>query len=187
VNAAFYEEHAMFTELMPLIEQRPITITVAVLSGSRQIRVNVVPKTLEKDDQVNGKIGYSNEDKIAKVPGAAIKALTTPLSLTGTPEEIDAELAQALREFAESHVHLQRTVDQAKEQIAEAVKAIEEREKSKSKSKTVPRTTADEDPNASKVGPTSPGLFDGAAALAAKDDTKPNPEMAAGAEQLKQE
>jgi hypothetical protein len=29
----------MFTELMPLIEQRPLTITVAVLNGDRQIRV----------------------------------------------------------------------------------------------------------------------------------------------------
>jgi hypothetical protein len=41
----------MFTELMPLIAQRPITITVAVLSGSQRIRVNVVPKSLEKDNQ----------------------------------------------------------------------------------------------------------------------------------------
>ena len=167
----------MFTELMPLIEQRPITITVAVLSGSHHIRVNVVPKTLEKDSQVNDKIGYSNKDKVAKVPDAAIKALTTPLSLTGTPEEIDAELVQALKEFAESHVHLQKTVDQAKEQIAEAVKAIEDREKNKSKSKTVPRTTVDEDPNASTAGLTSPGLFDGAVANACQDDGKADPEM----------
>src|SRR6266481_2182932 len=134
----------MFTELMPLIEHRPVTITVAVLAGSHRIRVNVVPKSLEKDSQVNDKVGYSSKDKIAKIPDEAIKALTTPLSLTGTPEDIDAELAQALREFAESHVQLQKTVDQAKEQIAEAVKAIEEREKSKSKSKMVTRTPVDE-------------------------------------------
>src|SRR6266850_3560732 len=101
----------MFTELMPLIEQRPLTITVAVLNGGRQIRVNVVPQTLERDGKVNEKIGYSSKDKIAKVPDEAIKALTTPLSLTGSAEEIDAELAQALREFAESHVQLQKTVD----------------------------------------------------------------------------
>ena len=56
----------MFTELMPLIEQRPLTITVAVLNGGRQIRVNVVPQTLEKDGRVNDKIGYSSKDKIAK-------------------------------------------------------------------------------------------------------------------------
>jgi PRTRC genetic system protein E len=167
----------MFTELMPLIEQRPITITVVALSGSRLIRVNVVPKALEKDNHVNDKVGYSNKDKIAKVPDAAINALTTPLSITGTAEEIDAELAQALREFAEGHVQLQKTVDQAMEQIAEAVRAIEEREKNKSKSKTVPRTTADEDPTAGKAGLTSPGLFDGAVANACQDDSKASPEM----------
>jgi len=171
----------MFTELMPLIEQRPVTITVAVLSGSQRIRVNVVPKSLEKDSQVNDKIGYSNKDTIAKVPDEAIKALTTPLSLTGTAEEIDAELAQVLREFAESHVQLQKTVDQAREQIAEAVKAIEEREKNKTKSKTVARTTVDVD--ASKAGPDNPGLFDVAGAMGSAADSKANQEMDVRAEQ----
>jgi PRTRC genetic system protein E len=168
------EGECMFTELMPLIEQRPVTITVAVLSGSQRIRVNVVPKSLEKDSQVNDKIGYSNRDKIAKVPDEAINALTTPLSLTGTAEEIDAELA--LREFAESHVQLQKTVDHAKEQIAEAVKAIEERDKNKAKVKTAARaTTVGEDENANKSGSSNPGLFDAAAAKATKDDGKADP------------
>src|SRR6266436_8457304 len=163
----------MFTELMPLIEHRPVTITVAVLAGSHRIRVNVVPKSLEKDSQVNDKIGYSNKDKIAKVPDEAIKALTTPLSLTGSAEEIDAELAQALREFAECHVQLQKTVDQAKEQIAEAVKAIEERDKNRAKAKTTARpTTVGEDANIDKAGSTNPGLFDAAAVPANKDDGK---------------
>jgi PRTRC genetic system protein E len=161
----------MFAELMPLIEQRPLTITVAVLRGSRQIRVNVVPQTLEKDGKVNDKIGYSSKDRIAKVPDEAINALTTPLSLTGTAEEIDAELAQALREFAESHVQLQKTVDQAKEQIAEAVKAIEERDKNKVKSKTAARsTTTGEGASVNKAGSSNPGLFDATAAAAGKDD-----------------
>jgi len=176
VAEAFYKGERMFTELMPLIEQRPLTITVAVLNDGRQLRVNVVPQTLEKDGKVNDKIGYSSKDKIAKVPDEAIKALTTPLSLTGTAEEIDAELAQALREFAESHVQLQKTVDQAKEQIAEAVKAIEERDKNKAKAKTTARpTTAGEDANIDKAGSTNPGLFDSAAVPTNKDDGKANP------------
>src|SRR5712664_3803686 len=166
----------MFTELMPLIEHRPVTITVAVLAGSHRIRVNVVPKSLEKDSQVNDKIGYSNKDKIAKVPDEAIKALTTPLSLTGTAEEIDAELVQAIEEFAESHIQLQKTVDQAKEQIAEAVKAIEERDKNKVKAKATARpTTAGEDANTDKAGSTNPGLFDAAAVPTNKDDGKADP------------
>src|SRR5258708_9100830 len=176
----------MVTELMPLIEQRALTITVAVLNGGRQIRVNVVPQTLEKDGRVNDKIGYSSKDKIAKVPDEAIKALATPLSLTGTAEEIDAELAQALTEFAESHVQLQKTVDQAKEQIAEAVKAIEERDKNKSRTKTAARLTpADEDASAIKAGSRNPGLFDAAVATASKDDNKAESELDVGAAQPK--
>jgi PRTRC genetic system protein E len=161
----------MFTELMPLIEQRPVTITVAVLSGSHRIRVNVVPMSLDKDSKVNDKIGYANKDKITKVPEEAIKALTTALSLTGTAEEIDSELAQALREFTESHVLLQKTVDQAKDQIAEAVKAIEERDKNKAKVKTAVRpATVGEDANASKTTSSNPGLFDATAPTASKGD-----------------
>ena len=115
----------MFIELMRLIESRPLTITVAALSEGR-IRVNVVPQALAKDNKVNEKIGYSNKDKVAQIPDSAIHALTTPLSLTGTPEEIDAELAQQLKAFVDSHQALWQSVDEAKQQIAEAVKAIEE-------------------------------------------------------------
>src|SRR6266404_3196217 len=130
----------MFRELMPLIESRPLSITVAVLTGGR-IRVNVVPQHLDKDSKINDKVGYSNKDKIAKVPEAAINALTTPLSLTGTPEEIDESLAEALTHFVESHGRLQHTLDEAREQIADAVKATEEGENNMSKTKTASGTT----------------------------------------------
>jgi PRTRC genetic system protein E len=132
----------MFRELMPLIEHRPLSITVAALSGGR-IRVNVVPQVLEKDGKVNDKVGYSNKDKIAKVPESAINALTTPLSLTGTPEEIDQSLTQALTQFVESHGRLQHTLEQAREQIAEAVRSAEERDKTKSKTKSAGGTATD--------------------------------------------
>jgi PRTRC genetic system protein E len=126
---------------MPLIEHRPLLITVAALSGGR-IRVNVVPQVLEKDSKLNEKIGYSNKDKIAKVPESAINALTTPLSLTGTPEEIDQSLIQALAQFVESHGRLQHTLDEAREQIAE-VRAAEERDKNKTKAKSPVAGTTD--------------------------------------------
>ncbi len=132
----------MFRELMPLIENRPLSITVAALSGGR-IRVNVVPQVLEQGTKVNDKIGHSSKDKIAKVPESTINALTTPLSLTGTPEELDESLPEALGQFTESHVRLQHTLDQAREQIADAVKAAEERDKSKSKTKSTTGANAD--------------------------------------------
>jgi PRTRC genetic system protein E len=71
---------------------------------------------------------------IAQIPESAIHALTTPLSLTGTPEEIDAELAQQLKAFVDSHLALQQSVNDAQQQIAEAVKAIGDRDKNRSKS-----------------------------------------------------
>ena len=122
----------MFKELHPLIQNRALTITVAAIGGGK-IRVNVVPQALEQDAKVNDQIGHSAKDKVATVPESAIAALTTPLSLTGSPEEIDAELTQSLSVFAESHVHLQQTLEAAKAQIASAIKAIQERDKSKSK------------------------------------------------------
>ena len=136
----------MFIELMPLIENRPLTITVAALSEGR-IRINIVPQTLAKDNKMNEKIGYAHKDKIAQIPESAIHALTTPLSLTGTPTEIDAELAQRLKVFVDSHLELQQSVDEAKQQIAEAVKAIEERDKARSKSKTAAPVTDDKRPD----------------------------------------
>ena len=82
----------MFKELHPLIQNRPLTITVAAMGG-RRVRVNVIPQTLDGDSKVNDKINHFNKDKIAKVPDSAITALTTPLSLTGLPEEVDTETA----------------------------------------------------------------------------------------------
>jgi len=52
----------MFIELMPLIERRTITITVAALKQGR-IRVNVVPAALAEDSKLNEKISYSNKEE----------------------------------------------------------------------------------------------------------------------------
>jgi PRTRC genetic system protein E len=125
----------MFIELMPLIERRAITITVASLNEGR-IRVNVVPTALTEDSKTNDRIGYSNKDKIARIPESAVHALTTPLSLTGAPDEIDAQLAEQLKAFVDSHVALQQSVDRAKQEIADAVTAVEERDKNRSKAKS---------------------------------------------------
>jgi PRTRC genetic system protein E len=159
----------MFSELMPLIERRTITITVAALNQGH-IRVNVVPAALAEDSKVNEKIGYSNKDKIAQIPESAVHALTTPLSLTGAPDEIDAQLAEQLKAFVDSHLALQQSVDRARGEIAEAVKAVEEREKNRSKARTATGPKMDEkkpykdDNAASAEGNLS--LFDAKAAAA---------------------
>jgi PRTRC genetic system protein E len=125
----------MFIELMPLIEKMAITITVAAL-GDGRIRVNVLPMALAGDTKVNDKVDYANQDKIAQVPESAIHALTAPLSLTGEPAEIDAQMAEQLKAYVDSHVELQQSVERAKPEIGDAVKAIEERDKSRAKAKS---------------------------------------------------
>jgi PRTRC genetic system protein E len=124
----------MFTELQPLLAKRSLTITVAAL-GEEQIRVNVIPHPRPEDTKVNEQVKYSHKDEVAPIPDAAVKALTTPISLTGTAEEIDAQLSGVLLQFVESHTQLQATFDRASTEMSEAVKAIDERNKNKPKMK----------------------------------------------------
>jgi PRTRC genetic system protein E len=122
----------MFKELKDLIDARPLTLTVVGLTGNR-LRVCVIPQPLESDKDVNAKAGHHKE--VAKIPEGAVKALTTPLCLEGTAEELDAEMPEQLRQFSTAHGELRNTIDAAKQQIADAVKTIEERDKLKAKEK----------------------------------------------------
>ena len=133
----------MFTELMPVLQDRPLTITVVAVAGGK-IKVCVVPQSQDKDGKVNSKVGYQAEKEVKKVPESAIKALTTPLALTGTPEELDAGLVEQLTTYAQAHVQLQHGIAQATQEITDAVKAIEDRNKVKSKAKAA--DTAKKDP-----------------------------------------
>ncbi len=169
-----------FTELMPLIQHRPLTITVAAF-GDKQIRVNVVPQATEKDKKPNQQIGYSHNKEVAAIPDEAMQGLTTPLCLTGTAEEVDAELTNTLTKFTSLHVGLQQSFDNAATAIKEAVKAIDERErikkekdKANSKKQTPPK--AEEKKPAEEAG--LPLLFttqgqNPRAAASAKDSAPP--------------
>lgn len=122
----------MFKELRTLIKTRPLTLTVVALEGDR-IRVCVIPQSLEADKKLNEKVGYHKE--VAKIPDLAIEALTTPLCLEGTAEELDTEMAEKLVKFGESHGVLRGALDRAQQEIAQAVQAIDDRSKAKSKAK----------------------------------------------------
>jgi PRTRC genetic system protein E len=64
----------MFSELMPLLAERTVLITVARESDTT-IRVNVCPKRTSANENA---------------------ALSTPLSFVGTPEELDRDFGRAL-------------------------------------------------------------------------------------------
>jgi len=81
------------------------------------IRVNVIPRKLNESEN---------------------DALTTPLSVAGTAEELDTELPSALVQFVGAHLELRNTLEAAKEQMAAAGKAAKAEARSKAAAKTAP-------------------------------------------------
>ena len=97
----------MFQELMPLLAQRLLLLTLSRVSDE-QISVNVIPKPLRSDQR--------DDDA----------ALTTPLGVTGSPKELDEQLPRQLLEFVETHLALSSTLKSAKAQMDAATKAARE-------------------------------------------------------------
>ena len=95
----------MFTELMPLLKQRVVMITISDV-GAGLLRVNVIPRKLEGSTDDNG-------------------ALTVPLSITGKADELDRELPGQLASFTESVTQTGSNLDELKTQHAAAIKAVE--------------------------------------------------------------
>ena len=111
----------MFKELVPILRSRAVLMTVTALDDD-QIRVNVVPKKMKDGDH---------------------DALTTPLSVTGTAEELDTQLAATLVGFVASHLQMKNALEKAKSDMDAATKAAqaEARAKSKTATRSVPAKT----------------------------------------------
>jgi PRTRC genetic system protein E len=111
----------MFKELVPVLRDRAVLLTVTLVDAD-QIRVNIVPKKLKDGDN---------------------DALTTPLSVTGTAENLDAELSSTIVSFVGSHLQMKNTLEKAKAEMDAASKAAqgEARTKSKTPTKAVPPKT----------------------------------------------
>ena len=114
----------MFTELMPLLRKRRLLLTISLVEGDT-IRATVVPQ---------------------KASDTEDNALTTPLAITGTAEELDRDLPQQLVEFTGAHLQLQTTLASAKAEMDAAAKAAREearKKTSKPSSATSPTTHSD--------------------------------------------
>jgi PRTRC genetic system protein E len=96
----------VFVELMPLLKERTFLITVARIE--EKLKVNVIP---------------------AKAKDGEDQALTTPLSYTASPEELDAELGKHLASYVDSHIQLGSTLAEAKAEMDAAAKAARQRAK----------------------------------------------------------
>ena len=129
----------MFVELMPMLAGRTVMITVA-RENDTTLRVNVLP-TRSGD----------NENP----------ALATPLSYTGTPEELDAELGRELTGYVECHRALGSTLAAAKADMEAAAKAAQEeaRKRSEERKKKAEKPTdkaADTIPSTIPTAPAPP-------------------------------
>ena len=125
----------MFKELVPVLHDRAVLLTVTLVDAD-QIRVNIVPKKIKDGDN---------------------DALTTPLSVTGTAEELDAELSSTIVGFVGSHLQMKNTLEKAKAEMDAASKAAQAdaRSKSKTPAKGTPAKT-EVNQNASTVKPAEP-------------------------------
>jgi PRTRC genetic system protein E len=99
----------MFVELLPILKNRPLMLTLALV-GDKAIQVNVIRKRLKDGD--------SGDD-----------ALTTPLTVTGTPDELDREFAGQLVGFTGAFVKLGSNLSEIEAAHASAVKAVEAEKK----------------------------------------------------------
>ena len=119
----------MFTELLPLLKERTLTMTVSMLKGSSdRLSVCIVPKQFEytKPD-----IGYDKDaEALSKKIETASSALNTPLSITGTAAEIDASLPKALADYATEMQSLHCDIDQVRKDLEAAKAALDEAKKS---------------------------------------------------------
>ena len=148
----------MFKELVPILRNRAVLLTATALDDD-QIRVNVVPKKTKDGDH---------------------DALTTPLSVTGTAEELDTQLAATLVGFVASHLQMKNSLEKAKADMDAATKAAQAEARAKSKTTpnrtptkvdTAPATTVVQTTEPAKPAPAKPAsLFDLPAPVEDEDD-----------------
>jgi PRTRC genetic system protein E len=119
----------VFVELMPLLAGRTVLITVGKVDD-KTLRVNVIPHGKADDNP----------------------ALSTPLTYTGSPEELDAELGKHLASYVQTHQQAASTLAEAKATLEAAAKVAQEEAKRKAeerkKATQKPSATATPAPSA---------------------------------------
>jgi len=93
----------MFKELAPYLRQRAVLLTITHLEDD-QISVSIIPKKLKDGENT---------------------ALTTPIKLTGTAEELDEDLPSSIVGFVAAHLQLKNTLERAKAEMDAAGKAAQ--------------------------------------------------------------
>jgi len=142
----------VFVELMPLLKERTLLITVARVD--EKVRVNVIP---------------------AKVKEGEDQALTTPLSFTGSAEELDSELGRHLASYVDSHLALGSTLAEAKAEMDAAAKVARQKVKTTQHASKPDPAIAKKDES---PGPTAPAADTTPSLFAAQQNAEPTTQAA---------
>jgi len=128
----------LFVELMPLLKQRTLLITVARVD--ERLKVNVIPPRAKEGED---------------------DALTTPLSYTGSPEELDRQLGPRLASYVDSHLALGSTLAEAKAEMDAAAKEARQKAKTAQQTSKPGTGTGKEESTILVAAPldTTPSLF----------------------------
>ncbi len=101
----------LFSQLAPLLSHRAVLMTVSKLDRD-VVQVNFCPGQVKDSEN---------------------QALTTPLCVTGTAEELDQDLVPQIIGFVSAHVKLNSNLAQIQLEVEEAEKAAREEAKKKQK------------------------------------------------------
>ena len=104
----------MFTELLPMVRNRKVTFIV-IHNPDDTLTVNVVPTQIRDSDN------------------PALSTALSPTGVTGTAEELDRELPQALVSFVAQHLSLAAALAQSAAEMETAKKSAADAAKQSSK------------------------------------------------------
>jgi len=137
---------------MPLLKERTLLITVARVD--QKVKVNVIP---------------------ARVKEGEDHALTTPLSFTGSAEELDSELGRHLASYVDSHLVFGSTLAEAKAEMEAAAKAVRQKMKTTQQTSKPDPAVAKKDES---PGPTAPAADTTPSLFAAQQNAEPTTQAA---------
>jgi PRTRC genetic system protein E len=138
---------------MPLLAGRTVLITVAKVDD-KTLRVNVIPAQAKADEN---------------------PALTTALTYTGSPEELDADLGKHLAGYVQTHQQTASTLAEAKATLEAAAKAAQEEAKRKAEER---KRAAQKAPDKGTSGASTGSTPSGSLGATAPAEGAPNPASA---------
>ncbi len=142
----------MFVELLPLLRNRTVSLSVAVPANGDSIVLPIMPKVTDE-----------KAEEFGSIKDAAIKALSGALTLKAqSAEELDAGLHQALLQYVGSQLTIEGSINE----MVKTVKAAEEEAKEATKAAVAA---------AKKSGQASAGSKPSAATIAPSEEKKPEP------------